>query len=96
MTNIVELKEPFKTFFAKLDMIHFTPCEYTAGHLKIGGGWVNAMPNLDPEECKALAAELDAAIQPILKRFKQKKLAEVMTLFGKAGEVTPDGTIIIK
>ncbi len=83
MSGIIELREPFRTYFAKLDALHFKPANL-AGHISLGGSLCCSFPELDQDDALALSAELNAALLPIIAKFKAKKLAEVMDLMQPA------------
>ncbi len=89
MTAIITLREPFKTYFADLEKAHVSFCP-SSGRIEFCGFPLQRMPVLDADDAIALAAEMEAALAPVMKRFIDRKLAEVV----KMVDATADTLVI--
>ena len=94
MNTVVELREPFRSWFAQLDLCHFGVSSGSPGRIEFGGWYLSKMPELDADDARALAAELEAAIAPVMKRFKARKMAEVLALM--KGNADPNAVMVVR
>ncbi len=75
--TIIELREPLKSFIGQLDKYNVS-VNRDGTRIEICGHWVYGLPDLDQEDARALAAELHAATAPVIKKFRDRKLKEVL------------------
>lgn len=76
MATIVELREPLKSWVGALDGFRI----HAVGHqIRQDDSMFSALrlPALDPEDAKQLADELQAAVGPIITRFRNRKINEL-------------------
>lgn len=77
MTQILGLKEPLKSFIEKLDTFELSARDGQIAYAPFFGT-IGALPTMDPDDARELVAELNAAMLPIIRRFRDRKLAEFM------------------
>ncbi len=92
MSTVITLGEPFKSYFEKLDAFEIGICSTFPDQVSINGWPLNALPKMDKDEARAIAIELDAATRPIIEKFKQRKMAEVIALLQGNG---PRGSTLV-
>lgn len=86
--RIVELKEPLRSYFRKLEGVHIFASELgDTWTVKVGScNWFD-LPPLDREDAEKLAEKIQTAVRPIIDKFMEDKLEDVTALIeGTADE----------
>ncbi len=79
--TITQLREPLKSWFAEFDK--FQVGVSSGGDRVVINAYNVILPTMDPEDARALSAELHAVMAPVIQRFATRKLEQ----FLKAAEI---------